>query len=1086
MANGESLPEWQRVNSAHESVPSYDLYQRTIQKPETDHREYRFLKLRNGLKVTVVHDPNATKAAVSLNVAVGHLSDPDDMPSLTLLCFRVLHRGTKEFPKESEFTEFLTKSHGEFDAETDASNTKFHFNVASNRLSEALRRFSALFHCPLFLPTCISQELKALVAENKKQSFDASLRVMTVLRHLSKNGHVLRQPKTDDIVKKINVLRLTGKVPSNADIDLLEDPAIITIIRKRLMEWWEKEYCASRMDLCIVSKESLEGLAELAATMFSPIRNRRANPLPMITEHPVGADETGKLVMVQAGADIPQLQMTFPIDYQGPLWRHKPALLFSLLLEQKGPGSLHAYLEGRHWITALRCAPVTIARGIDNLELTLDLTDDGLLNYRSIILIMSNYFSFIRGKSPLDPYHQRDCAMLMSNGFRFSELAPAEPHAMFISETMQRPYPPELLLAAPRSNWEWGDEYETSLGELIGKDEKDKFHEYVKQARLENARVVLSAKKAGFARFDGEARWEKEPFCGTLYSILPFEKGFLKEAESASIISDFSLPAPNVFIPTTLYQHSATPDAPFPVRVWETPLASLWKMHANVPKTSVVIDLRSPVAIGSLRKSVLNMFFAKLVQDALVGTTYAAFLAGHQYIIMPRPNGFTLVFYGYTDKLSLVIQNVLGHVKNLSVSAKKVEETIHLMRAVTLSRMLRPPRALSDEFLLYLMAENEWNYDEIARELDTPVTVQEIDEFRNSMTSQVRMLIFMHGNVPEDETTRIADAAQAGFGVAAQSFAELESPGLVLPSGCNFVRTEKIPDPEEIQSAITFYLHIGPMSDRHRDATALILSRLLFISLSDVLGQISREVRCELLRMYDRREQGIVFGAQGERDPAYVEERLEALLENVKGFLDLLTDNDLKEFKRPFRGGWALNSTSPMEVANWYDMHLYNDGLGFEHGKFSEEVLKTVTIADVRSLFASSVLPSSKIRSKLSVHMCSQNPPKVRRISTQAAEAFKGLLEQYGEDKLGFVIAQKWSEAKESLSRNPTLFEFRNYWAGILAEGEEEHEDLLDSIPSLIEQYPVTDDGLEKKVVKAATYIEDVVAFKMALRSEGR
>ncbi|KAK7047232.1 metalloprotease [Paramarasmius palmivorus] len=1070
MANGEPAPEWRRATSAHESVPHYDVYERPIQKPETDDREYQYIKLRNGLKVTVVHDSNAAKAAVSLNVAVGHLSDP----------------GTKEFPKENEFTEFLSKNRGEFDGETDASNTKFHFNVVSNRLSEALRRFSALFHCPLFLPTCISRELKTLVTEHKEQAPDASFRVVTVLRHISKNGHVLRQPKADDIVKKIDVLRLTGKVPQgNAETEILEDPAVITMIRKKLMEWWEKEYCAS---------QSLEELAELAATMFSPIRNRKANPLPMITDHPVGPDETGKIAMIQAGADIPQLQVMYPIDWQGPLWRHKPALLLSLLLEQKGLGSLHAYLESLHWITALRCAPVTIARGIDNLELTLDLTDDGLLNYRSVILVISSYLAFMRSKCPLEPYHQRDCASLMSNGFRFSEKAPAEPHAMFISETMQRPFPPELLLAAPRSNWEWGDEYVTPIGEVIGKGEEEKFHEYIQQAKLENVRIVLSAKEAGFTRLDeklalpdAERRWEKDPFYGTLYRVHQFEKSYLEEAERAAIIPEFTLPEPNGFIPTKFYREVTAPDAPRPVKVKDTAFGSLWSMHANVPKTSVVVDVRR--------------FFAKLVQDALVGITYAAFLAGHQYMIMPRPSGFTLVFYGYTDKLWLVIQSVLAGVRNLSVNAKKVEETTQLMRAVTLSRMLRPPRALSDEYLLYLTAQNEWTYEEIARELDTPVTIEEIGDFRSNMTSQVRMLIFVHGNVPSEETAKIADAAETGFGPAAQSFAEIESPGLTLPPGCNFIRTEKVPDPEEIQSALTFYLHIGSMSDRHRDATALILSRLLFISLSDVLGEISREVRCELLRMYDRTEQGIVFGTQGERDPAYVEERLEALLENIKGFLDLLTDANLKEFRRPFRGGWALNPTNPVDVANWYDSHLWNDGLGFEHGewkvnecqiddvngclfegKFSEEVLKTVTIADVRSLFASNVIPSSKSRSKLSVHMCSQNPQKIRRVSAQAAEAFKALLDEYGSDRLGFNVSQKWQEAQENLTRNPTLFEFRNYWAGVLSNDREEHENLLDSIPSLVEKHPVLHE--EKKVIKGATYIQDVAGFKHSLGAE--
>ncbi|KAK1235499.1 metalloprotease, partial [Marasmius sp. AFHP31] len=73
---GETTTQWQRVKSAHDGVPTYDMFGLPVEKPEMDEREYRIIKLKNGLKATLVHDSRATKAAVTLNVAVGHLSDP--------------------------------------------------------------------------------------------------------------------------------------------------------------------------------------------------------------------------------------------------------------------------------------------------------------------------------------------------------------------------------------------------------------------------------------------------------------------------------------------------------------------------------------------------------------------------------------------------------------------------------------------------------------------------------------------------------------------------------------------------------------------------------------------------------------------------------------------------------------------------------------------------------------------------------------------------------------------------------------------------------------------------------------------------
>jgi insulysin len=75
-------PEWRRVSA--DSIPPYFIFNRPIQKSAQDDREYRIIKLGNGLHATLVHDAQADSAAASLDVAVGHLSDPVS-PSLELI-----------------------------------------------------------------------------------------------------------------------------------------------------------------------------------------------------------------------------------------------------------------------------------------------------------------------------------------------------------------------------------------------------------------------------------------------------------------------------------------------------------------------------------------------------------------------------------------------------------------------------------------------------------------------------------------------------------------------------------------------------------------------------------------------------------------------------------------------------------------------------------------------------------------------------------------------------------------------------------------------------------------------------------------
>jgi hypothetical protein len=68
-------PEW-ISRPGNKQIPSYRVYNNDIQRSERDERDYRVIRLQNGLEAMLVHDVKADKAAASLDVAVGHLYDP--------------------------------------------------------------------------------------------------------------------------------------------------------------------------------------------------------------------------------------------------------------------------------------------------------------------------------------------------------------------------------------------------------------------------------------------------------------------------------------------------------------------------------------------------------------------------------------------------------------------------------------------------------------------------------------------------------------------------------------------------------------------------------------------------------------------------------------------------------------------------------------------------------------------------------------------------------------------------------------------------------------------------------------------------
>lgn len=70
---------------------------------EMDHREYRLLRLTNGMEVLVGRDVLYSKAIAVMDVAVGMRHEPPELRGLAHLCEHMLGMGSDRYPDANDY-----------------------------------------------------------------------------------------------------------------------------------------------------------------------------------------------------------------------------------------------------------------------------------------------------------------------------------------------------------------------------------------------------------------------------------------------------------------------------------------------------------------------------------------------------------------------------------------------------------------------------------------------------------------------------------------------------------------------------------------------------------------------------------------------------------------------------------------------------------------------------------------------------------------------------------------------------------------------------------------------------------------------
>jgi len=151
-----------------------------VTKSPIDDRDYRAITLPNALRVLLISDSSSSRAACSLAVHAGSLLDPVNVPGLAHFNEHMLFLGTKKYPVESEYAEYLASHGGSSNAYTDNEDTVYYFDINVDHLDEGLERFSDFFVAPLFTQSATERELNAIDSEHSKNINNDGFRLYQV------------------------------------------------------------------------------------------------------------------------------------------------------------------------------------------------------------------------------------------------------------------------------------------------------------------------------------------------------------------------------------------------------------------------------------------------------------------------------------------------------------------------------------------------------------------------------------------------------------------------------------------------------------------------------------------------------------------------------------------------------------------------------------------------------------------------------------------------------------------------------------------------------------------------------------------
>ncbi|KAL5104318.1 Nardilysin [Taenia crassiceps] len=761
------------------------MVQVEVVKSSADFRNYRFIGLKNGLRVMLIsslkpgesaeyetdsgsdvledceeeeaicHDDETSKVAMrksaaALCVNVGYFTDPMEAQGLAHFLEHMVFMGSEKYPRENDFDDYVEHRGGGSNACTDGDYTMFFFDIQRVNFEEALDKFANFFIAPLLSQDCIDRELEAVHSEFELCKADDSCRFDHLLTSFSKEGSPYR------IFGVGNRISLRDK-PSAAGTNVYE------LLRKFQLRY----YNASLMTLAVESKDTLDHLESMVNEIFGAIPNRscEAPDLSAFVE-PFPPTVYKKVYKVCPVKETVSISFTWSLAPMHSHYRSAALKLVASIVGYEGKGSLVAYLRKLNLAVELSAGCIindsvhhnqmTSLFGI-NIELselgrTAPLTVAGhVFSYLRMLRDAAD-FSLANPSATTTPWGDRTFASLVPefeklwvSTFRFQEPLEPSTNVQTIATAMRKFPPHEVFIAES----------------LILEPDLKTYVDVVRHLTPEKAiiAVTLPELNAHSMADTKEEVFHREPWFDIRYAIDEISDDQIRRWQNSPALADFHLPEVNRFI--------ATDFGLLPQGDDNEPFGELWhqqRVKFNVPTAHVIVHIYSDLPQQAKDAAILRLWSCALNQR-LHTLLHCANEAGLSYSVSALDRGLEIAVAGFNEKLFLLYQEIIGVLAQPLAGSNK-ECLLHdgnfavykdRLRQKTCNRLL-DPRKLNTHLRKYLRQANIHLVEDCMKALEG-LTVNDMLLFVPAFFSRLYVKGFVYGNVSAAEAKEYVDYA---------------------------------------------------------------------------------------------------------------------------------------------------------------------------------------------------------------------------------------------------------------------------------------------------------------------------------------
>jgi len=700
-----------------------------IKQSQSDHNQYRYIELSNGLKVILASDAKAEKASAALAVAVGANDNPQDQEGLTHFLEHMLFLGTEKYPEAGEYKTYINEFGGSNNAYTAADHTNYFFDIQSKGFEGALDRFSQFFISPLFSEEYTQRERNAVNSEYIAKINDDARRSNQAFKTLFNPAH----PSNHFSVGSLDTLKDLPKAP----------------LRQQLLNCYQNHYFAQNMTLSLVANLPLDTLETLAKRYFAPIKAHTKNKLNLKPKNtpPLLLDRTANLQFIKPIKDGHSIKLSFLLPPQKANYKSQPTRYLSYLLGQESQGSLHSYLKTKGWARSLSAGMGADYINQQSFNIRIQLTDAGIKAIDSVILAVFANINDIKN-TPIQSSYIEEEKALSQLGFNYhSYISPIQ-----LSRTLA-----SQLLNIPASDIL--DAFQITETADIGT-----IKQLAEQLNTNKMLIQIESNEEMPAHWaQSDIKWQQEPWYQSQYANQKLNDSFIKKLNNAPKISDIRKPDANTYIPSSLALISNYD--PVPKQIFSAEGIDFWHRsddRFDKPKSTNHLAIRYPGASDNNTQYVLNKLWARLLNDALSEATYLPYNANLNYNIYAHINGLTLVTAGYDDKQNQYLLWLMAQINTLEPQAERFEIAKQQLKKDLLNSKHANAYSVALWRLSELLIEDSHTISDMLNVLDD-IHFKDILAFKEKALSQYNLVGFSNGNTEEKQTWELATALQQEY-----------------------------------------------------------------------------------------------------------------------------------------------------------------------------------------------------------------------------------------------------------------------------------------------------------------------------------